>query len=151
MRRRKGVVDPDVAELGEFRCEGRIVPLFFLVEAGVLQAKNLAVLHRRDRSLRDLADAVVGKGYRSMNYLRERGGDGLERLLRLASLGPAEMGEQDHFAALVGDLKDGRSDAFEPRGVGDAALLHRDVEVDAQQHALALHVDVIEGAECFGH
>ena len=37
--------------------------------------------------------------------------------------------------------------ALQPRGVGDAAVLHRHVEVDAQQHALALHVDVIEGAE----
>ena len=31
--------------------------------------------------------------------------------------------------------------------VGNAAVLHGHVEVDAQQHALALYVDVIEGAE----
>jgi len=37
--------------------------------------------------------------------------------------------------------------ALEPCRVGDAAVLHGHVEVDAQQHALALHVDVIEGAE----
>ena len=37
--------------------------------------------------------------------------------------------------------------ALEPGGVGDAAVFHRHVEIDAQQHALALHVDVIEGAE----
>src|SRR4051812_11630373 len=61
------------------------------------------------------------------------------------------MRQQDHLAALAGDLADRRSDALEPRGVGDAAVLHGHVEVDAQQHALALHVDVIEGAELFGH
>jgi hypothetical protein len=61
------------------------------------------------------------------------------------------MREQDHLAALVGDLGDGRRDALEPGRVGDAAVLHRHVEVDAQQHALALHVDVIEGAEFFCH
>ena len=43
----------------------------------------------------------------------------------IAALGPAEMREQDHLAALVGDLGDGRRDALEPRGVGDAAVLHR--------------------------
>ena len=43
------------------------------------------------------------------------------------------------------------ADAFQPRGVGDAAVFHGNVEVDAQQHALALYVDVIEGAECFYH
>ena len=31
--------------------------------------------------------------------------------------------------------------------IGDAAVFHGHVEVDAQQHALALYVDVIEGAE----
>jgi hypothetical protein len=31
--------------------------------------------------------------------------------------------------------------------VGDHAVLHRHVEIDAHQHAFALHVDVVEGAE----
>ena len=35
--------------------------------------------------------------------------------------------------------------------VGDAAVLGRDVEVDAQEHALAGDVGVIEGAERLGH
>ena len=43
------------------------------------------------------------------------------------------------------------ANAFEPGGVGDVPILHGHVEIDAQQHALALYVDVIEGAECFGH
>ena len=39
------------------------------------------------------------------------------------------------------------SDALDAGGVGDPAVLHRHVEVDAQQHALALDVGGIEGAE----
>ena len=39
------------------------------------------------------------------------------------------------------------ANTFEPGGVGDVAILHGHVEIDAQQHALALYVDVIEGAE----
>src|SRR6185437_7154614 len=76
-------------------------------------------------------------------------GDGPERFLGVATLRPAEMRQQDHLAALGCDFGDGGRDAFQASGVGDATLLHGDVEVDAQQHALALYVDVIEGAEWF--
>src|SRR5439155_9774884 len=36
------------------------------------------------------------------------------------------------------------------RWVGDLAVLHRHVEIDAQQHALALHVGLVERAKS-GH
>ena len=65
----------------------------------------------------------------------------------IAALRAAEMREQDHLGALVGDLGDGGRHALDAGGVGDHAVLHRHVEVDAHQHALALHVDVVEGAE----
>ena len=61
------------------------------------------------------------------------------------------MRQQDHLAAFSRNLGNGRRDALEPRRVGDAAIVGGHVEVDAQQHALALHVDVIEGAESFCH
>ena len=69
VRRRERVVDPDVAELGQFGDEGRIVLFFFLVEAGVFQAEDVAVLHRRDGLGRGLADAVVGEGDRLLDDL----------------------------------------------------------------------------------
>ena len=147
VRGREGVVDPDVAELGQFRDEGRIVLFFFLVEAGVFQAQDVAILHRGDRLLRRLADAIIGERDRLLDHARQCRGDGLERILVVAPLRAAEMREQDHLAALVGYLGDGRRHALQPGRVGDAAVLHRHVEIDAQQHALALHVDVIEGAE----
>ena len=61
--------------------------------------------------------------------------------------GAAEMRQQDHLAALVGDLGDGRRDSLDAGRVRDLAVLHRHVEIDAHQHALALEVGVIEGAE----
>ena len=94
-----------------------------------------------------VADAVLGEADRPLDDVRDRVGDRLQRLLRVAALRPAEMREQDHLAALVGDLGDGRRDALDAGGVGDLAVLHRHVEIDAQEHALALHVGVIEGAE----
>ncbi len=41
---------------------------------------------------------------------RDRGGDRLQRILRVAALRPAEMRQQDDLAALVGDFGDGRRD-----------------------------------------
>ena len=147
VRGRERVVDPDVAELCQFGDERRIVLLFLFMEAGILQAQDVAVLHRSHGLGRGLADAVLGEGDRLLDDLPQRRRDGLQRILGVAALRPAEMGEQDDLAALVGNFGDGRCDALEPRRVGDAAVLHGHVEVDAQQHALALHVDVIEGAE----
>jgi hypothetical protein len=59
------------------------------------------------------------------------------------------MRQQDHLAALGRKLGDGRCDALEPCRVSDAAIVGGHVEIDAQQHALALHVDVIEGRNVF--
>ena len=68
-----------------------------------------------------------------------------------AALRPAEMGEQDDLGALVGELEDGRRDALDAGRVGDLAVGDRHVEVDADQHALALDVaDVVERLES-GH
>src|SRR5215212_10920984 len=61
------------------------------------------------------------------------------------------MREQYDFAAFSRYFGDGRGDALEPGGVCDAAFFHGHVKIDAQQDALALHVDVIEGTECLGH
>ena len=47
----EGVVDIDVAELGERGDEGRIVLFLAGVEARVLQAEDVAGLHRGDRGL----------------------------------------------------------------------------------------------------
>ncbi len=76
-----------------------------------------------------------------------RRGDGLERILRVRSLRPAEVREQDHLAALVRDLGDGRRDALDAGRVGDLAVLGRHVEIDAEQNALSVHVGLIEGFE----
>ena len=105
---------------------------------------------RATAALRRLADAILARTRPAARSLaRQRGSDRLQRLLRIASLRPAEMREQDHLAALVGDLGDGRRDALDAGSVGDLAVLHRHVEVDAHQHALALRPSSV--IERLGH
>ena len=148
----EGVIDIDVAELGELVDMGRIVLLLALMEAGVLEQKHVAVLHLGDRVVGRLADAVGREGDRPLDDVGDRGGDGFERIgLVRAALGPAEMREQNDLAALVRDLRDRRRDALDARRIGHAAVLRRNVEIDAQQHALAGDVGVIERAERLCH
>ena len=147
MRDREGVVDENVAELGQRGDESRIVLLLAGIEARVLQADDVAGLHRGDRAFGGLADAVVDEFDRPLDDVGDLGGDRLERILRVAPLRAAEMRQQDHLGALVGDFGDRGRHALDAGGVGDHAVLHRHVEVDAHQHAFALYVDMVEGAE----
>src|SRR3954453_6170710 len=109
VRGRERVIDPDVAEFCELRDKGRIVLLFLFVEAGVFQTEDVAVLQRRHGLGCGLADTVVGEAYGLLHDFRQRLGDGLERVLGIASFRPTEMREQDDLAALVGDFGDGPS------------------------------------------
>ena len=44
----EGVVDVEVAELGELCGESRVVLFFFLVEAGIFQQQHVAIFHSGD-------------------------------------------------------------------------------------------------------
>ena len=149
MRDRESIVHIDVAEARQRGDEIGIVRRFAVVEAGVLQAENVAGPHDGHGLLGDLADAVLGKGDRPADDARGGGGDRLERVLGIALFRAAEMREQDHFPAFVGDLRDGRRHRLDAGYVRHLAVLHRHVEVDAHEHAFAVDVGVVEGAEGF--
>ena len=147
MRRRESVIDKDVAERRELFGEVLVVLFLAGMEAGIFQTKNVAVLHRGDRGLGFGADAILGEGDGTLDDARHFGGDRPQRILRVRSLGAAQMREQDHLAALVGQLEDGRRDFLDAGRVRDPAVLHRDVQVDAEQDAFAFDVGVIETAK----
>ena len=148
----EGVVDIEVAELGELFDKGRIVLFLALMEAGVFQQQHVAVVHFGDCVGGRLADAVGAEGDRALDDVRDRSGDGLERIgLVRAALGPAEMREKNDLAALVGDLRDGRRDALDARRIGHPAVFGRHVEVDAQEDAFSRDIGVVEGAERLCH
>ncbi len=143
----EGVVYPEVPELRQFGHECGIVLLLAFVEAGVLQAEDVAGLHPSDRFCCLVADAVLREGDWPSQHARDLLRDRTQRLRGINTLRPPEMREQDRLAALVGDLVDGRRLPLNARGVGDLASFGRDVEIDAHKHALVLHVDVVEGAK----
>ena len=149
MRGAERVVDEDVAEFGDLLREGRIVLLFAGMEARVLQKKDIAVLQLRDGRFRDVADAIVRERDRTPNGLRQRRRDRLQRHGRHdLALRPVEVGQHDHARALFRQLADRGRLAVDAQRVGDLAVLHRHVQVGADEDALSLHVQVIECAEC---
>ena len=99
-----------------------------------------------------LADAVGDEGDIAADDVGGGAGDRLQRELGVgAVLRAPEMREQHDLGALVGQFEDGRRDALDAGGVGHLAVGHRHVEIDPDEHALALDVaEVIEGAE-MGH
>jgi len=127
--------------------ESGVVAFFPSVEACVLQAQDIARFHRIDRRQGLFAHAILGKRHRPFEDTRNRRRQQLQRLRRIGSVRTPEMGEQDDLAALVRNLTDGRSGTLDAGGVRNRAVLDRDVEVDAQEHALALEVDLVERAE----
>ena len=122
----EGIVDVDVAELGELFDIGRIVLLLALVEARVLEQQNVAVLHCPDRVGGHFANAVADEADRPADDLSDRLGDRSQRIgfVRTA-LRAAEMREQNDLAALVGDLLYRLRHALDARLVGDAAVFDR--------------------------
>ena len=94
----------------------------------------------------------VQKATGPLDDVGDRRGDGPQRIgfVRFA-LGTAEMGEKNDLAALAGDLLDGRRDAFDAGRIRHTAVFGRNVEVDAQENALAGDVGVVERAERVAH
>ena len=150
MGRREGVIDENVAERRELFGKAQVVLFFLAVKARILQTENVAVLHPRDGRFRRRAHAILGEGDGLFHDLRHGDGYRPQRRLRIGPLGTAEMRKQNDFAAFAGELGNGRRDLFDPRRVGYLAVVHRYVEVDAQQDAFALHVGVVEVAKAHG-
>ena len=148
MRGGEGVVDVDVAQGGEFFAEGLVVLLLLGMESDVLQQDDIPRAHRRNRLLRDLADAVGDEG----DLLAQERGEPLRggseaHLRHLLSLRAAQVGEQDRLPAVRHGVPDGGDRRLDPRVVGNVPrLVQRHVEIDADQHPLPGKIQLVDGA-----
>ncbi len=145
---RKRVVYIKIAIDCQSRDEFRIVLFLALVETGVFQKQDIAVLQRIDGGLGLVADAVFGKMDTVSQNLGERLHDMRQRIfVRSNTFGATEMGEQNDLCAFPGKFGNGRNDALDTGQVCDFAIRHRHVEVNADQYALGLDVGIVESAE----
>ncbi len=150
VRRGERVVDVDVGEFRQFGGEGGVVLFFLGVVAGVLQHQDVAARHALHRLLGGDADAVLGEADTLAKDLTKRRGHRGKRHLRHAlTFRAVEVAAHDDLGALAGEFADGGGQALDAGQVGDFAVAHGDVQVGAQQDALAGDVQVIKGTE--GH
>jgi hypothetical protein len=145
---RKGIVDIGVAERRKRLCETRIVGLLALVEAQIFEERDLAGFEGGDNALRLGADAVRRKSHRSAaDRAAQRLDDCAQRLRRIRPLRPPEMRHDDNLGAFRDQRLDGRRQALDTRRIGDLAVLDRDVQIGADQHALPPDIEIVERAE----
>jgi hypothetical protein len=121
--------------------------LLAFVKPGIFQAQDIARLHCVGGRFCRRTDAVRHKCNGAPHNFRQCRSDRAERLLWVRSLGTAQMRKKDDLATLAGDLRNRWCDPMDPRRIADFAILNGNIEIDAQQHAFAANIDLIEGAE----
>jgi hypothetical protein len=167
----ESIVDVDVGEPGQRRPEGLHVvragldlgdaavrighaglAFFFDMETEILEEDHLARLDLRTGGLDFRADAIGKELHRSPEQPLEGGRHRGKTVLRhYLPVGPAEVRHQDHGGALFQSRLDCRQRGLDTLGVGDGAghLVLRDVEINANQGALAFEGEIFD--EQFGH
>jgi len=114
------------------------IGLFAGVEADVFQQDDAAGVQIADGRLDAVAHAVIdeanGRAQQGFQIIE----DGLQAHRRHdLALGTVEVSQQGHLGAGVAQLVDGRQRDPQSGVVGDATVLHRNVEVHADQGGLA--------------
>ena len=150
------VVDVDLGQggqpVGQLAARRVVLRRLRGLEADVLQQQDVAVAEGGGLGLRVVAGHVGGQRDRRPEQLRQPRRDRRERELRVRrALGPAEVRGDDHAGAGVAERLERGEAGPDPAVVGDraGALVQRDVQVGAQQHAPtrdALGEEVVEGA-----
>ena len=143
----KGVEHEDVAVGSEGLGDLGIILLLALVKADVLEHEDLARLEGLDGGSGLLAVGVVDEGHVQAGELGELGGDGLEGELGLeaGAVRAAEVAHEDDAGVVLDQVVDGRQGGLDAGGVANDAVLDRHVEVNADEDALAVDVDVADG------
>src|ERR1700676_4596114 len=135
-----------VAERGELFRESFVVLLFFGMEANVFEQQNFAVAKRFALGFGDRAGAIRGKANGFANERFELFRDREKRKLGVGTaLGAPEVRSKDQAAAFLnGEAKRGERFA-DASVVGDYAIFERDVEVHANENALAAEFEIVDG------
>ena len=150
---RQIIVDCEIATGSELLRKLGIVLLLTLVETDVLENEDLARLDGGDSLSSLLAVGVGDKGNIETRELSELLGDGLEGQLGLeaGALGTAEVAHENDASVVLNEVVDGGQGSLDAGGVANDAILDRHVEVNADENALAVDIDVADGLLGKGH
>ena len=150
MRRGEGVVDVEIAERRELPREAGIVASPRRMEAEILQQRHVAGARARDdhalrRGPTQSSAKATGRppsasASGAASGFSESAGSGLP-------LGRPKCDITTTSGAALGAARDGRREPLDAGRVGDRAVLHRHVEIGAQQHAFAAGLEIVDRLE----
>ena len=148
MNHTKAVGDEHIAEsrklLGVCGTLGLVLAGLLRVETNVFQQHNVAVLHGGYLSLGVLAIGVGGENHRNTEKFAQACSPGSQGKLRNnLALRAAEMGHENDLGAFLAQSLDGRQRRLDTTIVGDRSPIQRNVEICANQNALALQISKI--------
>ena len=146
MRCAEGVVDVDFGRAGQLFREFGVVGPLLAVEAGVFQQDNLAWPHGPDGRLDRRPNAVIEFLHRLAQKLRQAHCHRVHSELRHDfPLGSPQVRAQDQCCTLVQEILQRGQCSSNAGVIGHRTVLQRHVEIHADQHALAAHVNVTDG------
>ena len=114
------------------------------MEADVFEQQYFAVLERGRLGLRVRPDDVGGERNFLAQQLGQAFGDGCKRIFRVEfTLRAAHVRAEDHPRVMRQQVFDCRQCPHDTVVVGDAAILHRHIEVAADEYFFARYIDVL--------
>ena len=146
MRGTERVVHVAVGERGERLSELRIVFFFFGVKAQVLEEhdfRSARLVRVGDRALCFAADAIGREQHGLADKLRQPIRDRPQAHLGIwLAFRPAQMAREHDRAPVIERVLNRRQRLADPRVVADATRFEGHVEIDADEDALALEVEI---------
>ena len=147
MRGAKGIAHEElIAQSRKLLRELRVVRLFLGVIPDILEEQHFPISKRLAFRFRIGADAIGSERHRLAEHFAEFCGYGRETVLRINfSFWPAQMRSKDEpRSAFDGQAQRGQRFA-DTRVVGNAATIERNVEIHADENALAAQFKVANG------
>src|SRR5713226_1136328 len=147
MRGAEGIADEKaVAESGELFRKGFVVLFFLGMEADIFKHQQFAVAYRSALAFGTGADTIEGKRHGIAEKLFKLFRGGLQGIFQVrAAFGTAKMRCEND----AGTFLDGKADRWERFAdacvVGDHAVFEGNVEVHADEDALAAKFEVVDG------
>ncbi len=112
----------------------------------VLEQRDLTVFQRIYFLLGRFANTIFGKRYRLRNQLRQMFRDRTQAvLIHALAFRPAQMRRQNHSRAVFGGVVNGGNRGANAGVVVDFAVFDGDVEIYADEDALAFEIKILDG------